>query len=240
MEHEIIEKTKQYRILSGSTLKLIAVISMLIDHVAAVFLTSDPTVLLTVFGHSLTRYEFMRGVGRLAFPIFAFLIVEGYLHTHDRKRYGISLAMFALLSEVPWDLLHDNRYFIASTQNVFFTLFLGYLAICMFERYREQPEHQAAWLIGLLIISVLLHADYGCSGYCFILFMYVMREHELIRAVIGCGFLSSRWKAGLAYIPIALYNGQRGFIRGKVAKYIFYLIYPVHILILYLLKNGLI
>ena len=232
MEHEIIEKTKQYRILSGSTLKLIAVISMLIDHVAAVFLTSDPTVLLMVFGHSLTRYEFI--------PIFAFLIVEGYLHTHDRKRYGISLAMFALLSEVPWDLLHDNRYFIASTQNVFFTLFLGYLAICMFERYREQPEHQAAWLIGLLIISVLLHADYGCSGYCFILFMYVMREHELIRAVIGCGFLSSRWKAGLAYIPIALYNGQRGFIRGKVAKYFFFLIYPVHILILYLLKNGLI
>ena len=240
MDHEIIEKTKYYRVLSGSELKLIAVISMLIDHYAAVFLLNDPAVLFTAFGHSLTLYEFMRGVGRLAFPIFAFLIVEGYIHTHDRKQYGISLALFALLSEIPWDLLHTNRCFVISSQNVFFTLFLGYLAICMLERYRDRPHYQAAWLIGLLVVSVFLHADYGCSGYCFILFMYVMRERELIRAVIGCGFLSSRWKAGLAYIPIALYNGQRGFIRGKVAKYCFYLIYPVHILILYLLRNGII
>lgn len=240
MEHEKLEKTKQYRVLSGSTLKVIAVISMLIDHYAFVFLPDNTDVLFVAFGHSITLYEFMNGIGRLAFPIFAFLIVEGYLHTHDRKRYGISLALFALLSEIPWDLLHGNSFFIISTQNVFFTLFLGYLAICMLEKYREQPQYQAVWLISLLIVSIFLHADYGCSGYCFILFMYVMRKYELIRAVIGCGFLASRWKAGLAFIPIALYNGQRGFIRGKVAKYCFYLIYPIHILILYLLKNGLI
>ena len=75
---------------------------------------------------------------------------------------------------------------------------------------------------------------------CFILFMYFLRDHELIRAAVGCGFLSSTWKAGLAYIPIALYNGERGFIRGRVLKYAFYLIYPVHIFILYLLKKALI
>ncbi len=70
--------------------------------------------------------------------------------------------------------------------------------------------------------------------------MYFLRDHELIRAAVGCGFLSSTWKAGLAYIPIALYNGERGFIRGRVLKYAFYLIYPVHIFILYLLKKALI
>ena len=75
---------------------------------------------------------------------------------------------------------------------------------------------------------------------CFILFMYFLRDYELIRAAVGCGFLSSTWKAGLAYIPIALYNGERGFIRGRVLKYAFYLIYPVHIFILYLLKRALI
>ncbi len=240
MKYEIAEGFNKYRVLSGSALKTIAVVSMLIDHVAAVFLQNSPIVLFTALGHSLLLYTFMRSIGRIAFPIFAFLITEGYLHTHDRRRYGISLALFALISEIPWDLEHTGKYFVISSQNVFFTLLLGYLGICMYERYREQPQYQAAWLLGLLGVSLIFHADYGCSGYCFILFMYVLRERELIRAVIGCGFLSSRWKAGLAFIPIALYNGKRGFVRGKLMKYCFYMIYPVHILILYFIKNSLI
>ena len=107
----------------------------------------------------------------------------------------------------------------------------------MFEHNNGKPFVQAAWLIGLLPVTLLLRADYGMSGYCFIVFMYALRERELLRAVIGCGFLSSRWKAGLAFIPIALYNGKRGFIRGPVAKYFFYLFYPLHLLALYLIKT---
>ncbi|MBO5077674.1 MAG: TraX protein [Clostridia bacterium] len=226
----------KFRVLSGSWLKIIATAAMLIDHIAAVFLRSDPVALFTVFGRTLTLYALLRGIGRIAFPIYAFLITEGFIHTGDRKRYGISLALFALISEVPWDLVHHDKFFSIASQNVFFTLFLGYLAICMAEKYREKPFIQAAWLIGLLIVSLLLRADYGISGYCFIVFMYALRERELLRAVIGCGFLSSRWKAGLAFIPIALYNGKRGFIRGPVAKYFFYVFYPLHLLVLYLIK----
>ncbi len=240
MENTIAEDLNKYRVLSGSVLKLIAVITMLVDHVAAAFLAENTTVLFVVMGRSVHLYSLMRTIGRISFPIFAFLIVEGYLHTHDRKRYGLSLALFALLSEIPWDLEHTGNAFVISSQNVFFTLVLGYLGICMLERYREKPVYQACWLIGLLAVSVVLHADYGSGGYAFILFMYVLREYELLRAVIGCGFLSSRWRAGLAFIPIAMYNGERGFIHGKVMKYCFYLIYPVHILILYFLKRSMI
>lgn len=237
-----MEETKsinidRFRVLSGSVLKIIATAAMLIDHIAAVFLKDSPIVLFTFLSRTLTLYALLRGIGRIAFPIYAFLITEGYLHTRDRKRYGISLALFALLSEVPWDLLHRGKYFTISTQNVFFTLFLGYLAICMFERYREKPFIQAAWLLGLMLVSIVLRADYGITGYCFILFMYALRERELLRAVIGCGILSSRWVAGLAFIPITMYNGKRGFIRGQFAKYCFYLFYPLHLLVLYLIRT---
>ncbi|MBO7406044.1 MAG: TraX protein [Clostridia bacterium] len=236
MEERKAQGFDRFRVLSGSWLKIIATVAMLIDHIAWVFLANSQIVLFTFFGRSLTLYTLMRGIGRIAFPIYAFLITEGFLHTHDRRQYGISLAVFALISEVPWDLVHYGKFFSITSQNVFFTLFLGYLAICMVERFRERPFIQAAWLIGLLVVSLLLRADYGISGYCFILFMYALREHELLRAIIGCGFLSSRWKAGLAFIPIALYNGKRGFIRGPVAKYFFYLFYPLHLLVLYLIK----
>ena len=228
----------KYRVLSGSALKVIAVVLMLTDHSALTFLLGRNTVFLPLWGHTVTVYNLLRGIGRLAFPIFAFLVTEGYRHTHDRVRYGINLALFALLSEIPWNLWHNGTVFLLSSQNVYFTLLLGYLAICMMERYRTRVRRQAAWLVGLLIVSVILSADYGCSGYCFILFLYVLREHRLLRAVIGCGILSSRWKAGLAFIPIAMYNGERGFIRRKAAKYAFYLFYPLHILVLYFLKKA--
>lgn len=240
MKQEIIGRINKYKVLSGSVLKLIALVTMLIDHIAAVFLQNSPILLFTIFGHKVLLYSFLRGVGRIAFPIYVFLIVEGYLHTRSRVRYGASLALFALLSEIPWNLEHTGRIFFISSQNVYFTLFLGYLAICMIERYQEKPLFQGTWLLGLLVLSIILRADYGIRGYCFILFMYCLREHELLRAIIGCGFLSSTWKAGLAFIPITLYNGERGFIRGKVLKYAFYLVYPVHLFVLYLLKNALI
>ena len=82
-------------------------------------------------------------------------------------------------------------------------------------------------------------ADYGCSGFAFILLLYVLREKKLEQAVIGSGVLSSRWIAGLAFIPINMYNGRRGFIRGKFAKYLFYAIYPIHMLLFYFLKYHL-
>ena len=229
---------ENYKCVSGSTLKMIAITSMFIDHVAMHLLRPMPIArqaLLEWDTHVLTLYTLMRTVGRLAFPIFAFLIVEGYVHTRNRMNYGRNLFLFALLSEIPWNLVHTNSLFW-SHQNVFFTLLLGYLGICAIEYFREDRGRMAVSLLALLVISYVARADYGCTGFGFILLLYMLREHKLAMSVIGSCFLSSTWRAGLAFIPICLYNGKRGFIRGNILKYAFYVFYPLHLTIIYLIK----
>ena len=192
---------KKYQCLSGSWLKLLAIVTMLIDHVAEHIFCGMPWAfyhILEVGDRVLTPYVLLRGVGRISFPLFAFLIVEGFLHTHDRRKYGRNLLLFALISEIPWNLVHKNLLFW-SQQNVFFT-------------------------------------DYGCSGFGFILLLYVLRNHKLYMSVIGSCFLSSHWRAGLAFIPICMYNGERGFVKGNWLKYAFYVFYPLHLFVLYLIK----
>lgn len=219
-------------------MKLIAVVCMLIDHLAAFYLFKLPvlhTELFTLGHHAVTPLLMMRLVGRLAFPIFAFLIVEGFLHTRSRVRYGRNLLIFALLSELPWNLIHSGTWHYPS-QNVFFTLLLGYLGLCALEYFKDDSRRLLASLLGLLVASVLMRADYGCSGYGFILLLYVLRENRILQAIIGSCVLGSRWIAGLAFIPINMYNGERGFVKGPVAKYLFYLFYPLHLLVIYLLR----
>ena len=88
-------------------------------------------------------------------------------------------------------------------------------------------------LLSLLALSVVFRADYGCAGFGFILMLYLLRETPLYRAVVGTCFFSGGWIAGLAFIPIGMYNGKRGFIQGKALKYAFYAFYPLHLFILY-------
>lgn len=223
---------KKWKKLDGSALKLMAVVTMLIDHTASVLLRNNTTVLFTLAGHSLDLYTLLRWIGRISFPIFAFLIVEGFLHTRDVKKYARNLFLFALISEIPWNLEHSGRL-LYSSQNVMFTLLLGLLGMWVIREYHDHWEKEVPLLLGLLAASVLLRADYGCSGLGFILMLYLLRSSKLYQAVLGCCFLSSRWIAGLAFIPINLYNGKRGFIDKPWKKYCFYAIYPLHMLILY-------
>ena len=225
--------------LSGSCLKLIACVSMLIDHMAGhVFKGMDwAYYVFSQIGHyEITPYFIMRSViGRWAFPLFAFLIVEGFLHTHDRKKYGMNLLGFALISEIPFNLVHANRFFWP-VQNVFFTLFLGYLGLCVIERYKEDFKNLTKYLVPLFLLSILLRADYGCIGFGFILMLYLLRENKLLMSIVGTGALPSTIFSGIAFIPIWFYNGERGFVRGRVLKYAFYAFYPVHLLVLYYIK----
>lgn len=230
---------EKYRFLSNSALKCIALVTMLIDHVASVLLRNSQIVLLHIFGKDILLYSSMRLIGRLAFPIYAFLLVEGFRHTQDIKKYGLRLLIFALISEIPWNLEHTGS-FLYSSQNVFFTLFLGFAGLCVIESLKdgENRIRKCAILLGLLLVSLFLRADYGCSGFGFILLLGLLEPYPVYRAVIGACFLSSRWKAGLAFIPIAFYNGKRGFIQGKVLKILFYVIYPLHMLILFFIKKA--
>lgn len=229
---------QKYKVLSGSALKLIAVISMLIDHTAFVLLGEDAPVLCQMGSHRLTLYDTMRFIGRIAFPIYCFLLVEGFLHTRDPKKYGGRLFLFALISEIPWNLEHTGHIFYAQ-QNVFFTLFLGFLGLCLLRVFQEKKDRKvpcALGLFALLVASIYLRADYDISGYCFILMLYLLREQPPLRAVVGSVMLPNTWRAGLAFLPISLYNGKRGFVRSQIASLCFYALYPVHILLLYWIR----
>lgn len=226
-------------ILSGSALKLIAVITMLIDHIGLNVINVLPVgekVLFSLGGTAFTVYEAFRFVGRSSFPIFCFLIAEGAAHTHSRKRYGFNLLLFALISEIPWDLIHTNTLQYEK-QNVFFTLFMGYLCICLYEYLHETPW-LAACFIGFMVIfaTFILNSDYGAAGMGAVFLFYLLRKKPLALGILGSCFLSAKWKAFPGYILIGLYNGQRGFIRGRLAKYLFYAFYPVHILVLWYIK----
>ena len=227
---------ERFHCISGSALKVLAAVTMLIDHIAASLLMKNPIPLFSLFGKQFTLYFLMRLIGRLAFPIYAFLIVEGFRHTSSRLSYGVNLLSFALISEIPWDLNHFSTFWRISSQNVFFTLFLGFAAIWAYEGLREKRLLQVLAILAVLITSLFLHADYGITGVSFILLMYALREHELLRDAVGMGVLSTTWQAGLAFLPIAFYNGKRGFIKGPVWKYAFYLFYPAHLLVLYFIK----
>ena len=164
----------RFQILSGSALKLLACILMLIDHTGVLILANyKPAlrVLFTIGSTEITWYRIVRDIGRSAFPIFCFLLMEGFLHTHDRRKYGQNLLLFALISEIPWNFMFSNTWHYPDTQNVFFTLFLGYLGLCALEALWEKPLLQLLCIAGLFGFSFVLHADYSWHGFLLILIM---------------------------------------------------------------------
>lgn len=229
-----------FQILSGSALKLIACITMLIDHTGSMILSRCVWAVQPLFyfmNTKITWYRISRDIGRMAFPIFCFLLVEGFLHTRNRFKYGRNLLIFALISEIPWNIWHHNSFLFPGKQNVFFTLFLGYLGFCAIEYFAEKEYLQLVCLLLLLLTSYYLKADYGWKGYVFLLIMYSLRYYKVAQAVVGSCWLVYEWKAFVAFIPINMYNGERGFIKGKAAKYFFYAFYPLHIIVLLLIRR---
>lgn len=210
---------------------------MLIDHMAAFlpggFMDMKETLFM-IGNKAISLRMLMHYIGRTAFPLFAFLITEGFTHTHDRKKYGINLFIFALISEIPWNLAHTGDLFYAR-QNVFFTLLLGYLGLCTLEYYKDDYKKKIITLACLLGVSLVLRADYTCFGFGFIILLYLLDRRMM--AILGCCMLPSRWIGGLAFVPILMYNGERGFAKAKWIKYAFYIFYPLHLLVLYLVRT---
>ena len=222
--------------MSAFWLKLIALTAMIIDHTGAAFSFSYDT-------------EWMRIIGRLVFPIYAFLISEGCRNTRDMKKYLARLGIFALISEIPFDFLFGNIagygegkliWFYPLHQNVFFTLFFGVLALYLFEKNRSKSDfihnplpYLLSWLA--LMAAELLNTDYGGFGVFIIIVLYHLKERSrqllailvfiiimylpMPRMIIG---------ASLSFGLIYLYNGKR----GPGIKWFFYVMYPLHLSIL--------
>lgn len=207
--------------LSGSWLKVIAILSMTIDHIAYYYGVSNPYV-----------YELMRTVGRIAFPTFAFLLAEGYVYTRNRQRYMLSLFTFAILSEIPWILLnHDNSH------NVLFTLLAGVIGMYIIDTSRNK------WvtLTSLVLIgctTLMTETDYSLNGYVLTLLFFMFRGRPDLQMLFGLPLMYEYGFMGIfmAFAVIFLYNGERGFIHGKAAKYAFYAFYPAHLMLIYLIR----
>ena len=167
----------------------------------------------------------MRAVGRLAFPIFAFLLVEGYRHTSDIRKYFIRLFLFALISEVPFDLASTGQVFDLQKQNIFFTLAAGLVVLYLGKVAKWNQMGAVIGIVVIMVVSEALHFDYGMAGILLIVLIYFLFYG--IRQLY----------AVLAILPISLYNGEYG-RKNKVLKYTFYVFYPAHLLILYLLSKA--
>lgn len=241
--------------IAGSTLKWIAIDSMLIDHISAVvlarFLSVMPSAAVySVFGIQVNYaalsqlHDILRGIGRLAFPIFCFLLVEGFYHTHDRKKYAIRLGMMALISEIPFDLALNYAVLEFSSQNVFFTLLIGLLTMALYEKIEKAFQIPYFYRMLLCTGSVglgmgaayLIHCDYGYGGVFCIMMLYLFHDKKVLQLFAGVVSFAvllfpTELLAAFAFIPIALYNGER----GSQNKYFFYLFYPVHLLLLFLI-----
>ena len=212
--------------LSGSSLKVIAIVSMTIDHLGLYMLGGDDPASASV------TYHLMRMVGRLAFPIFAFLLVEGYVHTHNIRRYIMNLLMAAIISDIPWMLLGGY-----DSHNVMFTLLLGLMAVSFIDRFWRNR------LVTLTVISLIgvlaewLQTDYSWRGIFLICVLFMFRDKPLLAFMFGLPFLMVYGLAGSAaglMMPM-LYSGQRGFATGRVSKYFFYAFYPLHLMAIWLL-----
>lgn len=214
--------------LSGSALKVIAVLSMVADH-CAYYLMEHGTLL----------YEVMRCFGRIAFPVFAFLISEGVRHTRNRMKYFLQLLGFAVVSEVPWYLLNGSD----GTHNVLFTMALGVMALAAFEALKKDGVLCGAVILSIAGFATWSGVDYEWRGILMMVVFYLlgnisspsfpsgrkaqlfctfplMMHYGIIGALLACGMIAS-------------YDGTHGFIHGKVAKYGFYAFYPVHMVFFY-------
>lgn len=225
--------------LSGTALKRIACLSMLLDHIGASLLENGLFRCSAIDPRLVGLDQLLRLAGRLAFPIYCFLLVEGFLHTHDLKKYALRMLGFALISEGPFDWAFFSGVYWGH-QNVYFTLLLGLLAMKALDT-SQTPEGMPA-LKGILgaaacfLAAALLHCDYDVMGLALILALYMTRKDKRAQCIAGAVFSLFEPVAPLAFGLVWFYSGQRGG-SSKLEQWAFYWFYPAHIFVLGVLAN---
>lgn len=227
--------------INGSALKWIAIVSMMLDHIGASIVEVSMMDIWGVSpvggcfaGHWDVLYKVdrvLRYIGRPAFPIFCFLLVEGFQHTRDVKKYALRLGIFALVSEAPFDLALHLTPFYLGNQNVFFTLLLGLLSIWFIREAGETIPARALGMAGGAVLAELLHTDYGAFGVVLIVALYILRKNRLRQCILGAVCCLWEYTAPLAFVFTWFYNGER----GKQHKWFFYWFYPVHLFLYYVI-----
>lgn len=237
--------------LSANTLKIIAMVTMVIDHVGYVLFPQ----------HIVLRY-----IGRMAFPIYCFLLVEGFFHTGNVWKYMARLAVFAVISEVPFNLAFHRALVYRGSTNVFFTLLIGLIVLWLVQKLYEKTQDQtmgAMVCLAGMFAAWALRTDYSYLGVLMIYVFYFGWEGsnygteknrtstKLLTLFVEALILylypgSFENYAIIGLLPVLCYSGKKsGILWEKLGlqridrfmKYFFYAFYPLHLLVLYLLAN---
>lgn len=234
--------------MTSFALKWIAVVTMLIDHIGVALVPRDSV-----------WYIVCRSVGRLAFPLFAFMLAEGYFYTKNFRKYFTRLTVFAIVSEIPFDMMLHGEPVYWGSQNIFFTLLLALGGIAVFDRLAAGGR-QTLSLFSLIITAFaaeILNTDYGAFGILTVFIFYRYRGERkalaawftvftlVFAALNAFGNLPNTRSvvlsliggfAALSVIPMLLYNRQKGY-SSKFWQYFFYAFYPVHMAVLYFMAG---
>ena len=231
--------------MSSFVLKLIAICTMLIDHSGYVIFD---------------RFSYFNYIGRPAFPIFAFQISEGYIHTKNLKKYFLRLIIFALISQIPYMLYRSNyTFFSGFCLNIFFTLILGLVCITIYDKIVNLKIDISIYFkmfISFIIVALIsyiaqcFHFEYGAFGVLIIFIFYLFKDNKFIMNLSFAFAVLAYFSKNIIHnnydyryillcictilplIFINLYNGKK----GKNIKYVLYIFYPVHLFALYLLE----
>jgi len=223
--------------LSSFLLRLIAFCAMFLDHAGLALFPS-----ISAF----------RCIGRIAFPLYCFLLVQGFLHTRDVRAYGRRLLLLAILSEIPFDLLIFGRLSSPMEQNVLFSLLFALIALVICDMMSQSPLQ--SWIVSVTLATsaMALRLSFGWLSVALCLCFYYTRENRLHSLFLSGGTLLlyslSQFLAGVntswaltslyalaALIPIFCFNGRPGPRRPMIGL-LFYAAYPAHLLLLYWLR----
>lgn len=236
--------------MTSASLHVLAMALMVCDHLWATIIPGN---------------QWLTTVGRLTYPIYAFLLVEGYFHTRDVKKYALRLAALAILSEIPFNLMYSSQIFYPVHQNVIWTLLIGLACVHLNEKVKERSAAlrlftAAGTLLGGALLGLLSFADYNAPGVLTILVFYFFRGRKWwclagqtallyylnVEVLKGLAFevelfgqthfIVQQGVALFALIPIWLYRGRKG-RGGRGFQYACYAFYPLHMLALHLIRS---
>ena len=226
--------------ISRNALKYIAIVAMLSDHIAILFMAEYPLV-----------YSVMRLIGRLTAAIMCFFIAEGFYHTRSKYKYGLRLGIFALISQFAYTFFEDGTiltYRLFTDWNVIFTLFIGF---CVLMSYEKINNKIIKWIAVGLLCAVSYFGDWMIIAPLWILFFYIFRDSKKKRFIVfgilavvevaSCiPFIINNgeiWQVGVFLVLplLLLYNGEKG-SGNPIHKWAFYLFYPLHLFVLGIIK----
>ena len=231
------DKIDKLRIFSGAQLKYIAFLSMLMDHV------NKALIYPLLSGEGILQYisDAFEILGRIAFPLFAFFLVVGFFKTGNRKKYLFSLVFFGIISEIPFDMFQSSVFFEPNSNNVMFTLALMLITIWIIDvlKVKLQKLPKYIWylvsvvIVGIMcIISMITGMDYEYHAIMIGYFFYIFYDKPVFAIFFGYLSIFKEFWSLLGFGLILTYNGKR----GKQSKMLNYCFYPVHLLILGILR----